>query len=226
MHIFDRTEKIIGADAVRQLAGARVMLFGVGGVGSYAGEALARGGIGHLTLVDQDKVDPTNINRQLIALQSTVGKAKVEVAANRYRDINPDLQVNSLEVRAMPENMADFHLEAYDYVLDAVDTVTAKLAILSACSHSDTPVISCMGTGNKLDPARLEIAPIEKTAVCPLARVMRRELKARGIAGIPVVYSREEPRIKVSPPGSVSFVPGAAGLMMAGYAISKMIEKR
>lgn len=219
MSQFERSEKIIGREAQARLASARVILFGVGGVGSYAGEALARAGVGHLTLVDKDVVDLTNVNRQLIALHSTVGQPKVEVAAARYRDINPAAEIRALQETVLPENVADFHLETYDYVLDAVDMVTAKLALIADCYAKDVPILSCMGTGNKLDPSRFEVAPIEKTSVCPLAKVMRRELKARGIKKVKVVYSKEEPLKKQTPPGSMSFVPGAAGLVMAGEVI-------
>lgn len=224
MSQFERSEKIIGREAQARLASARVILFGVGGVGSYAGEALARAGIGHLTLVDKDVVDLTNVNRQLIALHSTVGQPKVEVAAARYRDINPAAEIRALQETVLPENVADFHLETYDYVLDAVDMVTAKLALIADCYAKDVPILSCMGTGNKLDPSRFEVAPIEKTSVCPLAKVMRRELKARGIKKVKVVYSKEEPLKKQTPPGSMSFVPGAAGLVMAGEVIRTLAE--
>jgi len=219
MSQFERSEKIIGREAQARLASARVILFGVGGVGSYAGEALARAGVGHLTLVDKDVVDLTNVNRQLIALHSTVGQPKVEVAAARYRDINPAAEIRAIRETVLPENVADFHLETYDYVVDAVDMVTAKLALIADCYAKDVPILSCMGTGNKLDPSRFEVAPIEKTSVCPLAKVMRRELKARGIKKVKVVYSKEEPLKKQTPPGSMSFVPGAAGLVMAGEVI-------
>lgn len=219
MSQFERSEKIIGQEAQARLASARVILFGVGGVGSYAGEALARAGIGHLTLVDKDVVDLTNVNRQLIALHSTVGQPKVEVAAARYRDINPAAEIRAIRETVLPENVADFHLETYDYVVDAVDMVTAKLALIADCYAKGVPILSCMGTGNKLDPSRFEVAPIEKTSVCPLAKVMRRELKARGIKKVKVVYSKEEPLKKQTPPGSMSFVPGAAGLVMAGEVI-------
>lgn len=222
MSQFERSEKIIGREAQARLASARVILFGVGGVGSYAGEALARAGIGHLTLVDKDVVDLTNVNRQLIALHSTVGQPKVEVAAARYRDINPAAEIRAIRETVLPENVADFHLETYDYVVDAVDMVTAKLALIADCYAKDVPILSCMGTGNKLDPSRFEVAPIEKTSVCPLAKVMRRELKARGIKKVKVVYSKEEPLKKQTPPGSMSFVPGAAGLVMAGEVIRSL----
>lgn len=224
MSQFERSEKIIGREAQARLASARVILFGVGGVGSYAGEALARAGIGHLTLVDKDVVDLTNVNRQLIALHSTVGQPKVEVAAARYRDINPAAEIRAIRETVLPENVADFHLETYDYVVDAVDMVTAKLALIADCYAKDVPILSCMGTGNKLDPSRFEVAPIEKTSVCPLAKVMRRELKARGIKKVKVVYSKEEPLKKQTPPGSMSFVPGAAGLVMAGEVIRTLAE--
>ena len=216
---YERTQRVIGEDGLAYLQKAKVLLFGVGGVGSYVGEALIRAGVGQLTLVDRDVVDVTNINRQLIALHSTVGMDKVSVAAQRYRDIAPEATIIPIKSDVTPENVHDFHVDEYDYVLDAIDTVSAKIAIIEACYENHVPVISCMGTGNKMDPSAFKVAPIEKTSVCPLAKVMRRALKVRGIKGIKVVYSEELPVVRANPPGSVSFVPGAAGLIMAGEVI-------
>lgn len=220
---FARTEKIIGSQGIKHLQSARVILFGLGGVGSYVAEALVRSGIGHMTLVDKDVVDETNLNRQLIALHTTIGEEKVAVAAARYREINPAVDVQALSACVLPENIQTFGLENYDYAIDAVDMVTAKLAIIEECHRKGTPVISCMGTGNKMDPSRFEVAMIEKTSVCPLAKVMRRELKLRGIKKVKVVYSREEPSVKITPPGSMSFVPGAAGLLIAATVVKDLL---
>ena len=220
----ERSERIIGAEGIEKLHQSRVILFGVGGVGSYTAEALVRSGIGHLTIVDKDVVDESNINRQLIALHSTVGKKKVDVATERYYDIQPDLDLKAVFDCMTPENIESFHLEDYDYVVDAIDMVSAKLALIENSYQNNVPVISCMGTGNKMDPGRFEVAYIEKTSVCPLAKVMRRELKQRGIKKVKVVYSREEPAIKVTPPGSMSFVPGAAGLLLAATVIEDLLK--
>ena len=213
---FDRTALVLGDEGLKKLQNARVILFGVGGVGSFTAEALIRAGVGSLTLVDKDVVDITNLNRQLIALHSTIGRVKVEVAAERLRDINPAAEIIPLHQCFLPENAEDFELETYDYVIDAIDMVTAKLALISACQKKGIPVLSSMGTGNKLDPSCFEITDIYKTSVCPLAKVMRRELKARGIKKLKVLYSKEVPALKCTPPGSVSFVPSVAGLMIAG----------
>ena len=223
---YERTGRVLGESGIARLKTSSVLLFGVGGVGSYAGEALIRAGVGALTLVDRDVVDVTNINRQLIALHSTVGRDKVIVAAERYRDIAPDAKVIPVKSDVIPGNIHDFHVDEYDYVLDAIDTVSAKIAIIEACYESHIPVISCMGTGNKMDPSAFKVAPIEKTSVCPLAKVMRRALKMRGIKGIKVVYSEEIPAVRATPPGSVSFVPGAAGLIMAGEVIRFLCKDR
>ncbi|MEG0378542.1 MAG: tRNA threonylcarbamoyladenosine dehydratase [Eubacterium sp.] len=220
---FDRTALVLGDEGLIKLKKSRVILFGVGGVGSFTAEALIRVGLGHLTLVDKDVVDLTNLNRQLIALHSTIGRVKVEVAAERLLDINPQAEIQPMHQCYLPENADDFNLESYDYVIDAIDMVTAKLDLIVNCKQKDIVVISSMGTGNKLDPSRFEITDIYKTSVCPLAKVMRRELKARGIKKLKVLYSREEPIIKRTPPGSVSFVPSVAGLMLAGEVIKDLI---
>lgn len=217
---FERTSRIIGEDGVKRLAGCHILIFGVGGVGSYAAEALARAGIGALTLVDRDVIEVTNINRQIPALHSTVGRSKVEVMAERIRDINPDCDVTGREMFFMPDNAESIDFSSYDYVVDAVDTVTAKISIIENSVRAGVPVISSMGMGNKLDGTALRVTAVENTRVCPLAKVMRRELKKRGIMGIKAVYSEEEPKGRG---GSVSFVPSAAGLLMAGEVVKDLL---
>lgn len=221
----DRTARIIGDAGIQCLQSKKVLLFGVGGVGSYVAEALGRSGIGSLTLVDKDRVDITNINRQLIALHSTVGQVKVEVMARRLKDINPAIKVISRDMCYLPENAEDFDFGSYDYVVDAIDMVTAKLSIIEASRKAGVPVIASMGTGNKLDPSQFEITDISKTSVCPLARVMRRELKARGITKVKVLYSKEQPAARISPPGSMAFVPSVAGLMIAGEVVRDLLHQ-
>ena len=222
-----RTEMVIGKYGVEKLRSTAVMVLGIGGVGSYTAEALARAGIGKLTLVDKDTVDVTNINRQLPALHSTVGRAKVEVMAERIADIDPDCDVAAEQCFFLPETAEQFDFRRYDYVVDAIDNVTGKLAIIEKAAAEGVPVISSMGTGNKLDPSMFRIATIEETRVCPLARVMRKELRARGIEGVKVLYS-EEPPVKggSSVPGSISFIPSVAGLMIAGEVIKGYFEVR
>lgn len=234
---FSRTALLLGESALERLSRASVAVFGVGGVGSYCVEALARAGIGALDLFDNDTVSVSNINRQLIALQSTVGMEKTEAAARRIADINPDCKITRHSVFFLPENADQFDFSHYDYIVDAVDTISAKLAIIQKAAACSIPVISCMGAGNKLDPTRFEVADISQTSVCPLARVMRRELKNRGITRCKVVYSKE-PAITPSPakedipegssrralPGSVSFVPSVAGLILAGEVIKDLIS--
>ena len=228
---FEREEMLIGKEALERLFAARVCLFGVGGVGSYAAEALARAGVGEIDIIDNDTVSITNINRQLCALSSTVGENKVDVVEKRLYDINPELKVNKRCEFVLPENIDSYDFSSYDYVIDAIDTVSAKLAIIEAAKKAGVPVISCMGTGNKLDPMALTVTDIQKTNTCPLARVMRRELKARGISHLKVVYSTEQP-IKTSVtsdtgkpvPASISFVPSVAGLIAAGEAIKEIIK--
>ena len=227
---FEREELLIGKEALLKLRASRVCLFGVGGVGSYAAEALARVGVGSIDIVDNDTVNITNINRQLCALTSTVGRNKVDVVAERLLDINPTLSVTKFCEFVLPENIDKYDFSAYDYIIDAIDTVSAKIAIIAKAKREGIPVISCMGTGNKLDPSALVVTDIQKTTTCPLARVMRRELKVRGIAHLKVVYSTELP-IKtgaVSDSGkpvvaSISFVPSVAGLLAAGEAIKDII---
>ena len=218
---YERTARIIGEEGLERLAGCSVLVFGVGGVGSYVCEGLARAGIGALTMVDKDVVDVTNINRQIPALHSTVGRPKVEVMAERIRDIDPDCRVETREMFFMPDKPVDIAFASYDYVVDAVDTVTAKIYIIERARDAGVPVISSMGTGNKLDGGAFRITTIEKTRVCPLAKVMRRELKKRGIEGVKALYSEEEPR---SVGGSISFVPSAAGLLIAGEVVRDLLD--
>ncbi|MBR3788004.1 MAG: tRNA threonylcarbamoyladenosine dehydratase [Firmicutes bacterium] len=223
---YSRTEMVIGSEAVDKIKAASVIVFGIGGVGSYVVEGLARAGVGKLVLVDNDVVDITNINRQLSALHSTIGKPKAQVMAERVKDINPDCDVEAVECFFMPDTADSFDFAGFDYVVDAIDTVTGKLALIEKAFNEDVPVISSMGTGNKLDPSRFKITTIEKTKVCPLAKVMRKELKNRGIKGVKVLYSEEEP-IKqegVRTPGSISFVPSVAGLMIAGEVVRDIIK--
>ena len=231
---YSRTELLIGSEGMEQLRGASVLVFGVGGVGSHCIEALARSGIGHLILVDNDTVSLTNINRQSIALHSTVGQYKTKVMKEKIRDIDPAIRVDTYETFVLPDNVETVFREQPDYVIDAIDTVTAKLAVIEYALERGIPVISSMGTGNKLHPELLEITDISKTSVCPLCRVMRRELKARGIEHLKVVYSKEkpvdtsgretgeDPGARRSVPGSISFVPPAAGLLIAGEVIREL----
>lgn len=232
---FEREAMLIGREAVEMLASKRVALFGLGGVGSYAAEALARSGVGHLTLVDHDVVSTSNINRQLCATDDTVGKSKVTVTAARLRTINPDIRIEERAEFFLPENAASFDFSQYDYVIDAIDTVAGKVAIARCAHDAGVPMISCMGTGNKLDPTKLCVTDLAKTTTCPLARVMRRELKAYGIVHLPVVYSTESPLTplfspdesdKKHTPGSVAFVPSVAGLIAAGEAVKALIRTK
>lgn len=226
----ERTRAMLGDDAIEKLNKSRVAVFGVGGVGGYTVEALVRSGIGEIDVFDKDTVSISNINRQIIATQSTVGMSKVEAIKARIHEINPECKVNIHEVFYLPENAHNYDFACYNYIVDAVDTVTAKLEIIRRAKEADIPVISSMGTGNKLDPTRLEVADISKTTVCPLARVMRRELKSRGINHLKVVYSKEEPRKTAitedgrNAPASVAFVPSVAGLIIAGEVIKDLIK--
>ncbi len=229
---FSRTEYMLGEDAVNKLQSARVAVFGVGGVGGFACEALARAGIGKIDIFDKDTVALSNINRQIIALHSTVGISKVEVMRERIYDINPDCEVSIFETFYLPENADEFDLSIYDYIIDAVDTVSAKLELVCRANKLGIPVISAMGAGNKADPTLFKVADIYDTAVCPLARVMRRELKARKIKKLKVVYSTEEPKKSKETdaftgkhiPGSLSFVPSVMGLIMAGEVIKDIVK--
>ena len=231
MEAFARTELLLGSEAMEKLKNARVAVFGVGGVGGYVAEALARSGVGALDLIDADRVSESNINRQIIALRSTVGRYKTEVMAERIADINPDCKVKVYNI-FYPDECIAFDFSSYDYLVDAVDTVSAKLALVENAARAQTPVISSMGAGNKLDPTKFEVSDITKTSVCPLARVMRRELKKRGIERLKVVYSKEEPRPSPSVdeqtgkaiPASIAFVPSAVGLIIAGEVIKDLIK--
>ena len=232
MQEFERSELLLGEGGMERLSKARVAVFGIGGVGGHACEALARCGVGELHLFDNDRISVSNINRQIVALHSTVGRYKTHVMKERIEDINPLARVVTYEAFYLPENADEYDLSQYDFVIDAIDTVSAKLELAVRCSNLSVPIVSCMGTGNKLRPDMLEIEDIYKTSVCPLARVMRRELKARGIKKLPVLYSKEEPikavvRESGSPrraPGSVSFVPSVAGLIIASYVVRRLTE--
>ena len=235
MDIFERQSLIIGEEETERLGTKKVALFGVGGVGSYAAEALARCGVGCIELIDSDAVSVSNINRQLCALTSTVGRLKTEVTSERLRDINPKIKVIERAEFFLPENADSFDFSSYDFVIDAIDTVSAKIEIAVRCASLGIPMISSMGTGNKLDPSALKISDLAKTSGCPLARVMRRELKKRGIVHLPVVYSEETPIVPRSAerseggkpvPGSIAFVPSVAGLLAASYAIKALISNR
>ena len=222
---FQRTVQLIGEEACRRLSEARVIVFGIGGVGSYVCEALARAGIGYIEIVDKDEVDITNINRQIIVLHSTVGRHKVDVEFERIKDINTEISVEKRQCFYLPESADRFNFEEYDYVIDAVDNVTAKIDIIRRSKAAGTRVISSMGTGNKLNPMAFKVAYVEDTKVCPLAKVMRRELKKLGITGVKAVYSEEEPiKNQSSVPASISFVPSAAGLLIASEVIKDLIE--
>lgn len=221
---FSRTAALFGEDAVEKLKKSRVAVFGLGGVGGYVVEALARSGVGRLVLFDSDTVAESNINRQLIALKSTVGRYKTDVWRERIADISPDTEVVTHCVFYLPENADEYDLSDCDYIVDAVDTVSAKLEIITRADRLGIPVISAMGTGNKTDPERLETTDIYKTSVCPLARVMRRELRARDVKSLKVVYSKEEPKKGLGrTPASCAFVPSVAGLIIAGNVVRDII---
>lgn len=235
VHEFSRTELLIGEEALGKLRRTTVLVLGVGGVGSHCIEALARSGVGRLILVDNDKVSLTNINRQSIAYHSTVGRYKTEIMKERIHDICPETEVLTYETFVLPENIEEIFKIRPDYIIDAIDTVTAKLAVIEKAKKEEIPLISCMGTGNKLHPELFEIADISSTSVCPLCKVMRKELKARGIRGVKVLYSKEKPvdvsgketgeekGSKRSLPGSISFTPPVAGLLIAGEAVREII---
>ena len=216
---FERTSLLIGEEAISKLNNSKVLIFGVGGVGGYVAEALARTGVGYITIVDKDTVSESNINRQIIALHSTVGRDKVDVLKERMLDINPNIQVEARKCFFLPDNAHEFDFSQYDYIIDAVDTVTAKLQIIVQAKENGVPVISAMGAGNKVHPEMFEIADIYKTEMCPLAKVMRRELKNRGIKKLKVVYSKEKPVYKGDVPGSIAFSPSVAGLLMASEVV-------
>ena len=239
---YSRTRLLLGSEGVDRLRSAHVALFGLGGVGGYAAEALARAGIGRIDLVDNDTVSMTNLNRQMLALHSTLGQYKVDAAAARIRDIDPTIEVRTFKTFYLPETANQFDFTRYDYVLDAIDTVTGKLALMQQARDAGVPIISCMGTGNKLDPTGFKVADISKTSGCALSRVIRKECAKRGIKGVKVVYSEELPMevendaeemaqsreagsSRRSLPGSTPFVPGVAGLIMAGQVIRDLSGK-
>ena len=224
---FSRTELILGKEKVAKLKNLRVAIFGVGGVGSFVVEALARIGIGHIEIYDKDKVDVTNINRQLYALHSTIGKYKVDVAKERILDINPEIEVKAYRMFITKESANDIDFNNLDYIVDAVDSVTAKLALIKKANDYNIKIISAMGAGNKVDPTRFEVSDIYETSICPLAKVMRHELKRIGINKLKVVYSKEEPiksDSEFKAPGSVSFVPSVVGLIIAGEVVKDLLE--
>ena len=246
---FSRTQLLFGAEAMGKLATSRVAVFGIGGVGGYTVEALARSGVGAIDLIDDDRVCLTNINRQIVATRKTVGKHKVDVMEERILDINPGCKVRAYKCFYLPETKDQFNFSEYDYVIDAVDTVTAKISLIMQANEAGTKVISCMGAGNKLDPTAFEVSDIYKTSICPLARVMRRELKKRGVKKLKVVYSKEKALRPLEDmsiscrtncicppgaerkctdrrdiPGSVAFVPSVAGLILAGEVIKDLIK--
>ncbi len=246
---FSRTQLLLGPDAMEQLKNSRVAVFGIGGVGGYVCEGLVRSGVGHLDLIDDDKVCLTNLNRQIIATRKTVGRYKTEVMKERMTDINPDVEVTVHNCFFLPETADSFRFEDYDYVVDAVDTVTAKLELVMKCKEKGVPIISSMGAGNKLDASAFKVADIYKTTMCPLAKVMRRELKKRGVKKLKVVYSEEKPIRPLEDmsiscrsncicppgaqhkcterrdiPGSVAFVPSVAGLIIAGEVVKDLIQ--
>lgn len=231
MSIFEREALLVGEDGVRKLSEKTVAVFGLGGVGSFVCEALARGGIGHLILVDNDTVAESNLNRQLVALHSTLGKKKTEVAKARVFDINPAAKVETYEMFYMPDTAVEIDLSVCDFVVDAIDTVTAKLELAVRCDRLGVPCISCMGTGNRLDATKFCVTDINKTDTCRLARVMRRELRKRGVKKLKVVYSKAEPKPptpdpskRKQTPGSISFVPPVAGMICAGEVIRSLLN--
>lgn len=237
MDPYSRTRLLLGAEAMEKLKNARVAIFGLGGVGGYVAEALARCGVGKLDLIDHDTISPTNLNRQLLATRATIGQDKVQAGAERILSIDPEIQVNAIKKFYGPDTAAEFDFSEYAYVVDAIDTVTGKLALVTAAQAAGTPIISSMGTGNKLDPTKFQIADISKTSVCPLARIMRKECAKRGIRHLKVLFSTEDPAEpdpgsvsteelpegRRALPGSVSFVPSVAGLIIAGEVVKDLI---
>ena len=223
---FTRTETLIGTEALEKLKNFRVAIFGLGGVGGYVVEALARAGVGSLDLIDNDDINITNINRQIYALNSTIGKSKVELAKIRILDINPNAKVEGYKKFFSPDTSAEFNFSKYDYVVDAIDSVTGKIELVLKSQEANVPIISCMGTGNKLNPELFEISDIYKTSVCPLAKIMRTELKKRKIKKLKVLYSKEVPIKQEGQriPASISFVPPVAGLIIAGEVVKDLIK--
>ncbi|MDE6760474.1 MAG: tRNA threonylcarbamoyladenosine dehydratase [Lachnospiraceae bacterium] len=218
-----RTRSLIGTEGINALKGAKILVFGVGGVGGHTIEALVRSGVGRVDICDKDVVSESNCNRQIIAVRESVGMSKVDVMKQRALSINPDIIMNTFQCFYLPETAGVFDFSGYDYIVDAIDNVTAKISLIEQAKAAATKVISCMGTGNKLHPELFRIADIEKTSVCPLAKVMRKELKKRGIHNVKVLYSEEEPVVKQRIPASIAFVPTVAGLMIAGEVIRDII---
>ena len=229
---FLRTEMLVGTEAINALKNAKVLVAGVGGVGGYAVEALARAGVGNIAILDSDNLHSSNINRQILATADTIGRKKVDVAKERILSINPECNVSTFDMFYLPENADALPLDGYDFIIDAIDTVSAKLELIVRAKNLGVSIISCMGTGNKLG-YNFEIADIKKTSVCPLAKVMRRELKSRGINSLPVLFSKEEPIAPINPvvekgrhiPASISYPPAIAGLMIGGYVIKSIMGK-
>ena len=226
---FIRTERLLGTSAMEKLKNAHVAVFGVGGVGGYVVEALVRSGIGEIDVFDNDTVAKSNLNRQIIALERTIGMAKVDVIRERALEINPQIKVNTHKVFYMPDNANEYDLSVYTYIVDAIDTVTAKIELIKRAKALGVPIISSMGTGNKIEASMLEVADIKKTQMCPLARTMRRRLKDAGVKDLKVVYSKEEPKVGLNPDGSrilasTAFVPSAAGLVIASEVIKDLIK--
>ena len=223
----ERLRRLVGDAKIERLRNSKVIVFGLGGVGSYVVEALARSGVGELAIVDSDRVCLSNLNRQIYALHSTMDELKVDVAQKRIHDINPDCKVTKYPVFYLPETAEQIDLARFDYIVDCIDTITAKLELVSRADENKLNIISCMGTGNKLDPSKLQIADISKTSVCPLARVMRLELRKRGIHHLKCVFSTEEPiKTGMSEPGSTAFVPSVAGLMIASEVVRNLISDK
>ncbi len=227
MERFDRTKNLIGEQKLNNIKQSKVAVFGVGGVGSYVVEALARAGVGQLMIVDNDVVATSNINRQLVALSSTIGKSKVQVAKDRILDINPNAIVDARQVFFDKDTIDSFDLNGYDYIVDAIDSVSSKVLLIDYATKNNIKIISCMGTGNKLDPLQFEVTDIYKTQNCPLAKVMRKNLKDIGVKKLKVVYSKESPQQEVESrtPASISFVPSVAGLILAGEVIKELMLK-
>ena len=240
MDTFSRTRFLLGPDAMEKLKNAHVAIFGLGGVGGYVAEALVRSGVGKLDFIDHDTISPTNINRQILATAATIGTDKAEAAADRAKAINPAIQAKAIKTFYLPETADQFDFTQYDYVVDAIDTVTGKMMLINAAKDAGTPIISSMGTGNKLDPTAFRVADIHETSVCPLARIIRKECRKRGIEKLKVVYSTEDPiKLELAPddpawaelpegrnalPGSVCFVPAAAGMIIAGEVVKDLIK--
>ena len=235
MRQFKRTEMLFGENSIEKLSASRIAVFGIGGVGGHVVEALVRSGVGTVDIIDNDVIHNSNLNRQIVALHSNVGKLKVDEYEKRMKDINPNVVINKHKCFFTPENSSDFDFGAYDYVADCIDTVTGKIELVMKCQKSNTPIISCMGTGNKLNPAELEVSDIHKTSVCPLAKVMRRELKKRKVKKLKVVYSKEIPVVpkelikdaesNKTLIGSNAFVPATAGLIIASEIVKDIIKK-